>query len=266
MFPSLASWMKKWPLVSFYLLAFLFTWLGWVPQAAYSHNLFPFNSILFYILGGTGPLLALFVMQRILVGRWDIGELFRPYLIWKVGAGWYAAAFLGYPLIWAAALLVAGTLKTELAALGSAFSVITAFVVSFAAAIPEEMAWRGFALPRVQARTNALAASLITGVFWALWHLPLLMIKGSVMAAYPFVPYFVAVIATSVIYAWLFNNTRCSLLLITIFHAASNSVGPFAGTAQTIVLCAAALILAAVFGPERLTRKYEKRTVQQAAG
>jgi hypothetical protein len=32
------------------------TWSGWVPQALYSRGLFPFDSPLFYILGGVGPM------------------------------------------------------------------------------------------------------------------------------------------------------------------------------------------------------------------
>jgi hypothetical protein len=38
----MSAWIKKRPLITFYILAFVITWLAWMPQAAFSHGLFPF--------------------------------------------------------------------------------------------------------------------------------------------------------------------------------------------------------------------------------
>lgn len=245
---------RKQPVLAFYMLAFAITWLGWLPQAAHAHGLFPFDSPVFYVLGGVGPMLAAYIVLRVLHGENATEELFAPLLRWRVGIGWYAVALGGYAVVWLAALALRGELGTAVDLVTPSLALLATFAIRFVAAIPEEVAWRGFALPRLQARHGALAASLIVGVFWALWHLPLLLIKGDVMSTYPLAPYFLEVIAISVVYTWLYNSTRGSVLIVTIFHAASNVVGPFLGVEQTVaaVLVAAALVI--LWGPARLAR------------
>jgi len=254
----ISAWMRKQPVVAVYVLAFVFTWLGWVPQALHSRGLFPFDSFIFYIFGGVGPLLAVFIVLAALRGRAEWGEPFRPYLRWQAGAGWWAAALLLWPAMWLASLALGGRLGVELANLAPPLSLLTTFVVSFAAAIPEEVAWRGFVLPRLQARWSALVASLVVGVLWALWHLPLLLNLNSPMSAYPLGLFFLDVLGRSVVYAWLFNNTRGSLLFVTLFHAMSNTVGTFLGWENIAVSYLVAAVLVLVFGARNLSRQEGK--------
>ncbi|HZW02648.1 MAG TPA: CPBP family intramembrane glutamic endopeptidase [Anaerolineaceae bacterium] len=259
-------WVKKQPLVAFYLLAFAITWLGWVPQALHSRGLFPFDSIVFYILDGTGPLLALFIVTAILKGKADFGELFLPLLQWRVSWVWYVVAFLGFPALWLAALAWRGELATGMGYLQPSFAMLQTFVIAFVAAIPEEMTWRGFTQPRLQTRYTALVASLIIGVLWGLWHLPLLLNLDSVMSTYPLPAFFAASVALNVVYVWIFNSTRGSLLIITLFHAVSNTLGPFAGYEQAAVYALAAAVLVLVFGAARLARPAKPLTQQSPAG
>jgi hypothetical protein len=49
---------RRHPVILFYLLAFLFSWLGWGPQALYERGLLPFSPPLLGLLGGAGPTLA----------------------------------------------------------------------------------------------------------------------------------------------------------------------------------------------------------------
>jgi uncharacterized protein len=74
----------------------------------------------------------------------------------------------------------------------------------------EEPGWRGFALPRMQRNHTALWAALVLGVIWLLWHLPELVSNPGEREP---VPYLIAVLAWSVILAWVYNSTRGSLLL-----------------------------------------------------
>lgn len=50
---------KRRPVLAFYVLAFVFSWLGWIPQALHARGMFPFDSPLPNFLGGGGPTLAL---------------------------------------------------------------------------------------------------------------------------------------------------------------------------------------------------------------
>jgi uncharacterized protein len=252
---KLKTLVKRRPVMAFYLLAFTLTWLGWIPQAAHSHGLFPFDSPIFYFLGGIGPILSAYLVLRVLQGQDAWGEMFRPFSYWREGVFWYIAAFTVYPAVWLGALVLRGEAGVEIAKLGSLPGLLPVFALAFFSAIPEEVAWRGFALPRLQTRFSALTASLIAGVLWALWHLPLLFNQGSVMSTYPLVPYLLKVIAFSVVYTWLFNSTRGSLLFVTIFHAASNTVGPFTGTEQMALAVLLAAILVAACGAAHLSRR-----------
>jgi membrane protease YdiL (CAAX protease family) len=107
----------------------------------------------------------------------------------------------------------------------------------------------------LQARLTALTASLIVGGLWALWHLPLLFNTNSIMSSYPLLPYLLQVIALAVIYTVLFNSTAGSVLIVTLFHAASNTVGPFVGIEQTIVVSLVAVALVLLLGPANLARR-----------
>lgn len=252
---------KKKPVLVFYILAFIVTWLGWVPQAAHSYGLFPFDSPLFYVFGGIGPLVAALIVAYALYGKRNGEEVFKPLLRWRVGIVWYIVALCGSIAIMLASMALKGELAQGLARLTPSFALITTFLIYLLAAIPEEVAWRGFALPRLQSRYNALMSSLIVGILWALWHLPLLFIKGSIMATYPLIPFFLGTIASAVIYTWLYNNSSGSVLNVTVFHAVSNTVGPNAGVAQASVLILLAMIIVLAFGPVHLSRR-GKRIVQ----
>ena len=72
-------------------------------------------------------------------------------------------------------------------------------------------------------------------------------------------------IAGAVIFTWLFNNTRGSLLAVMLFHTFQNmwiAVFPAPEAAQALaqwafnaLLVVAAVVLVAVFGPARLSRR-----------
>ena len=76
----------------------------------------------------------------------------------------------------------------------------------------------GYALPRLQTRYGALTASIILGLFWGCWHLPAWLLPGSTQAGLSFPVFLVSVVATSVIFTWLYNSTGGSLLLIIVLH------------------------------------------------
>src|SRR5215211_3876081 len=90
----------------------------------------------------------------------------------------------------------------------------------------EEIGWRGFALPRLQLLHGPLVGSLLLGVLWALWHLPLFLIPswdtphGSLLDVALFIIWAVAI---TVIFTWVFNNTKGSVLLAILAHGSVNS-------------------------------------------
>ena len=71
---------------------------------------------------------------------------------------------------------------------------------------------------------NALTSSLILGVIWALFHLSLFFtVTGSSQAEWSFPSFLLSTVGLTILYTWVFNNTRGSVLLAYLFHAAANT-------------------------------------------
>ena len=66
-------------------------------------------------------------------------------------------------------------------------------------------------------------ASLVLGVVWGTWHLPLFYIADTAQRHIPFGLFMVSTIALSVLFAWLFNRTRGSVLPALVLHTAINA-------------------------------------------
>ena len=257
--------MKKHPVVWFYVLAFAISWLGWLPLAAGSRGVAPFDRPIFQvllILPAIGPALAALIVTGINNGKAGVGLLFKPLLQWRVGNLW-----LGITILLPALLLVVTKLVTQLLGLPAippaqgnpGLLVLGSLVISLISNPWEEVGWRGFALPHLQKRTNALLATLIVGVLWGLWHLPLFFWTGSPMTHYPFFAWFIGIVASSFIYTWLYNSTKGSLLVVTLFHVLGNTfpaiITGISIAGLGIVYCVVAVALVLILGKDNLARR-----------
>jgi membrane protease YdiL (CAAX protease family) len=107
--------------------------------------------------------------------------------------------------------------------IAEAATTFSIWLLLYAVVNTEEIAWRGFALPRLQSRYGALRATLLIWVPWTLFHLPYFFTKGSMFQQMGFPAFASGTLALSMIFTWLFNNSRGSVLLCTLMHAALNS-------------------------------------------
>ncbi len=138
----------------------------------------------------------------------------------NIGWRWYLAAVLVVILATMGQLVI-------LKLMGQAFD-MTLFMAQLGSFLPlliigplsEEIGWRGYALGKLQTRWNALTSSLIVGLVWALWHLPLFMMVGTSYhdLAIPFVGFLLGMLAVSVLFTWLHNNTAGSIWTAIYFH------------------------------------------------
>lgn len=100
------------------------------------------------------------------------------------------------------------------------------WVFLFASPLHEDPGWWGFALPRLQARKSPLVAGIWIGIMWGLWHLPL-----HLMGFYPFgvAGFMIRLeeIPSAIIFIWLFNRSKGSLLPVVLLHAARNATSIF---------------------------------------
>jgi hypothetical protein len=108
----------------------------------------------------------------------------------------------------------------------------------------EEFGWRGVALPLLQRRFTPLGAGLVLGVVWALWHVPSFLMSGTPQSAWSFGPYFIGILALSVIMTPLFNAAGGSILIAALFHfQVMNPVFPDAQPWDTLFYVIAAVII-----------------------
>ncbi len=63
----------------------------------------------------------------------------------------------------------------------------------------------------------------VIGGVWTLWHLPLFYSAGTVQSHLQMGLYALSAIASSVLFAWLFNRTEGSVLLVLVLHTAVNA-------------------------------------------
>jgi uncharacterized protein len=265
------SVVRRHPLMAFFVVACAFSWWPW---PLYAFGLSPSPII------GFGPFFAAVVVLALIGGKAGVMILLRRMLRWRVAALWYAAALLLPVAIALGAMVlnvVLGARPPSSAELGAWPSLIPTFFLLLL--IPgisgawEEPGWRGYALPKLQVGRSALSASLILGVVWAFWHLPLM-----VAAVIPWsdIAY---VTVQSVVYAWLFNNTGGSVLLVMLFHTMNNVIsgGYFhamfsgaewvrMGWLLVALWCAVAVIVVVVNGPKHLSRNRAKQTPTPAEG
>jgi membrane protease YdiL (CAAX protease family) len=165
---------SKHPLLSFFAMAFLFSWIAVMPLLL-NHAL-PVEP--FQILGAlAGPTLAAVIVIAVTAGKAGLGTFFKRYVQWRAGIIWWLIVLFGplLALTLVAALIVGPSVLTEfLKNIGLILPtyLLTLIVGVILGPLWEEPGWRGFALPRLQAQFGPLVGTLILGVLWALWHIP----------------------------------------------------------------------------------------------
>ncbi len=104
----------------------------------------------------------------------------------------------------------------------------------FGGPLNEEIGWRGFALPRLQLRFSPLVASLIIGTLWGLWHVPLHFMDTYGGGAFGAIIR-LQEIPVAVIFTWLYNRSKGSLLVMLLLHASIKTTGWFLSRSYEIL-------------------------------
>jgi membrane protease YdiL (CAAX protease family) len=231
---------KRHPVLCFYLLAFIIGWGGIVLAIGVNGGL-PRTPEEFSQQVGSlipamflGPSLAALLMTALVSGKAGFAELFSRLRAWRVGVRWYAVALLTAPLVFVAlqtglSLASPMFLPGLVTAGDKASFVLLGLVAALMVGVCEELGWTGFAIPRLRLRHGVLTTGLITGVLWATWHVfatvvwPTLALSGDLA-----VPVYLGLggiglvagqlTAFRVLMLWVYEHTE-SLLLAILMHA-----------------------------------------------
>jgi membrane protease YdiL (CAAX protease family) len=232
--------MRRYPVVTYFALAFLISWTGALAVAAphlIRHQPLPqMTGILMFPVMLLGPSFAGIVLKRIVDGKSGLQVLFSQMFRARIAPRWYTALLLPPALVLTVLLFLERFVSPVYAPnrffLGILFGIPAGFL--------EEIGWTGYAFPKMRSESNGLAPSILLGLLWALWHLPVINYLGTATphGAY-WLPFFLAfslaMTAMRVLIAWIYTNTK-SVLLAQLMHVSSTG---------SLVLFSAARVTAA---------------------
>lgn len=270
---SFSSLVERYQTLVIFLLVLGLTWPFMIWDALASHNVLPFRlPIPVMLMQAYMPTLAAVIVVGITKGKAGIRALFSKLFIARVGFRWYAFSIFVIAAICIAAVLLGNQfgpspalpiLSTEMPSVPIALLLnITVMFIVRGILNGEELAWRGSALPQLQSKYNALVSSVILSVPFTLFHLPLFFDPAMNMG--PFTSFAIRAVALTILFTWIYNNTRGSVLLAYFMHAAFNTWtnvfsietadNHFQDWMMTVVMVIVAAIVVAVSGAENLSR------------
>ena len=233
------------PLIAFFVIAFVGEWIVTLPLVLAQNglSLLPYTvpalgpippAYWFAVLASiAGPTLASFTVIAVTTGKAGVWQLLRRYVLWRVGLQWYLLVLVGVPLIqlaFSSVVLGIAPLTAFIQQWPLYFTVYlpNVLIIGVAVQVWEEGGWSGFAVPNLQRRFGAWRSTFILGPLWALFHLPFFFVPGqlfqtkvgvSTMVVYMALLIIVAIL-TRMIMTWVFNNTKGSILIAILLHAA----------------------------------------------
>ncbi|MFF0309721.1 CPBP family intramembrane glutamic endopeptidase [Streptosporangium sp. NPDC004379] len=235
---GLRGFIRRHPLISFFTLANLMSWVAWVPYILSATGLGVWNFRFPEVLGTSqltgmlpgaylGPIFSAYIVTRVTGGREGVRRWIRRMTKWRVSWVWYLISVLAVPV----ALIVAASALYGEDVRMPPVAVLIAYVPGLllqmvTTGLAEEPGWRDFALPRMQRRFGPLGATALLGPLWGVWHLPLYL---SEWGGWPDVTLmrvgeFIAFCCTfSVVVTWVFNRTGQSLPLVMLLHVSVNN-------------------------------------------
>jgi uncharacterized protein len=218
------NFLARFPLLSFFTLAIVITWLFGMPSLLFELPFKPFQTA-----GAYGPLLAAVIVSAA-IGRDELKSLFKRMTNFRFGLGWYLLAIFGNVLLY---LLVTGLSGAPLMqSLADKWTLVftlylpalfTSFLIN---PIGEETGWTGFATPRLQQHFNPWLSAVILGVMWAVWHLPGYFVPSEMGTFNPanFIFFILSSVFIRIVWTWVINNAKGSGIAGILLHASSNAV------------------------------------------
>ncbi|MDQ3942051.1 MAG: CPBP family intramembrane metalloprotease [Actinomycetota bacterium] len=256
---AIRNWMRRSPLVAFFVIAFSITWFCQILGLLLAQrnalslinedNLLHFFALLSLRLApgeasaylvytlGAGPLVAALLVTWATGGRGGIEELWGRIKKWRVEPRWYLIVFL-LPVALALISLTAGVLVGGLRPSSYSPLLPLAYFIPFFlymlvfTGLAEEPGWRGFALPHLQSRYSAVKSSWILGVLWGVWHFPSIIYYNlatgvPTLALLPIlIGLVLGIVGWTIVNTCVYNSTE-SVFLMIVLHGLYGTVNSY---------------------------------------
>ena len=217
----------KYKPVLFFVLAYIFTWIFWIPAIFLPENISP----LLMLLGLMAPAIVstVFITAS---GSDALKQDFKNKIF-----GFYKVKWLNVlwaVIVFAIVIVCSIILSLPFGQSLSQFSftesfsftgvgIAGAFITITIASIIEEVGWKGYCEDSIGNYMNWFWESIIFGVLWSFWHFPLIFIQGTYQAGLMVNPlyvinFFVSGIPMGFVITWVYLESDRSILACMIFH------------------------------------------------
>jgi len=244
----------------FFTLAYLFTWIFWVPAIFIQGN----AGTLLMMLGLIAPA-AVSTLFVVLSGSDALKKDLRQKLVGFYKVKWMNVllAILVFAGIVACSILLSLAFGQPLSQFSftedfsfTGVGIGSALLTILAASIIEEVGWKGYCEDSIGNYMNWFWESMLFGTLWSFWHFPLIFIRGTYQAGLMVNPlyvinFFVSGIPLGFIITWVYLASDRSILACMIFHLFVNfmqekiAMTPETKCVQTLVVTVAAAIIVA---------------------
>lgn len=213
--------------VLFFALAYLFTWIFWIPAIYVSENV---GAVLMLIgLFAPAVVSTVFVLASgsdLLKKDLKIKLIGLYKVKWKnvlIAIGQFAGIIICSILL---SLAFGQSLNQFSFTEDFSFTGVgigSALITVTLASIIEEVGWKGYCEDSIGAYMNWFWESMIFGTLWSLWHLPLIFISGTYQAGLMVNPmyvinFFISGIPLGFIITWVYLASDRSILACMIYH------------------------------------------------
>jgi membrane protease YdiL (CAAX protease family) len=208
---------KNRSLLNFSLLEFALSIPFWTLNALAGAGVIP-NLQMLNASWSLTPMMAAVILIYREDGKAGVKELFKRSFDYKriKSKIWYLPVLLLEPFIVFVQYGLALLKGIPAPAPQFTWLVPLAYIGFFFGVFAEELGWMGYALDPMQERWSGLKSSIILGIMWATFHAPVWVLVGA--SFYWAFWQFIYVVATRVLFIWLYNNTGKSLFAIALIH------------------------------------------------
>ena len=244
--------------VLFFALAYLFTWLFWIPAIFVSEN----TAAVLMLIG----LLAPAVVSTVFVMLSGSDSLKRDlknkiFGFYKVKWKNVILATCVFAIIIVASIILSLAFGQSIDQFSftddfsfTGVGIGSALLTILIASIIEEVGWKGYCEDSIGDYMNWFWESMIFGALWSLWHLPLIFIQGTYQAGLMVNPlyvinFFVSGIPLGFIITWVYLVSDRSILACMVFHLFVNfmqekiAMTPETKCVETLVVTAATVVI-----------------------
>jgi membrane protease YdiL (CAAX protease family) len=223
-------------------------------------HLFPDNAAnarvadTWHAFGALGPALSAMITLKIFYTKKASRDFLRSYSPKGITLTGWILAFS--PLFYLAiAIVIAGIFNNQWFSISGFFhenNLLTPFnllawlLPSFTYGIFEEAGWRGYAIPVLQTKYSAFVASSILTFFWVGWHVPSFFYRYQ-LSSPMLIGLILGIYAGSLYLTHLFNFTKGSLLVVTIWHITWDIVSMIGKEGLIAAAMSSLIMLLAVF-------------------